>query len=103
MSRIRLRNTSRLRLTDMLRKRKMTLKMFVDELGITTHESLIARCNRMGVEAPSVEEFSKLGIAIVTNPTEGVIVLEPPPVILEQTGKPVEENVETLPLKFVSG
>ena len=95
MGRIKLRNTPRLRLTDLLRRRKLTLAKFVNELGITTYEALSIRCDRMGVAVPTLEEFNALGIVVVSSPTEGVVVLDPPPVVEEQTGKPIDEQVHS--------
>jgi len=90
--RITRKNEPRLRLADVLRRRRTTLKALVTELGITTYSSLDAWCGRMGIAAPSQAEFE---IAVpftvrVNSPLEGVIVLEAPNVIDERTGEPVE-------------
>lgn len=91
MAIIKLRNTSKLRLTDLLRKRRLDLKKYVEELGIVTYESLVSRCDRMGLAAPTREEFNKLGVQVASSPSEGIVILEPPPIIIEQTGKHQEE------------
>lgn len=90
-----LKNQPRLRLADLLRRRRMTLRQFLSEFGITTYEALCIRCRRMGVVAHSQEEFEQVIPAIVhvNSPTEGVVVLEPPPVIAEQTGQPLDVDL----------
>ncbi len=83
----------KLKLSDLLRRRKMTLRRLLDEFGITTFEGLCTRCTRMGVLPPSETEFK---VAFpdppVNNPPEGVIVLEPPPVIDEITGREIDPD-----------
>jgi hypothetical protein len=81
MSRIYVKNLPRLKLSDLLRRRKMTLRALLDELGITTYEGLVARCERMGVLEPTREEFLVVMPEVVNSPPEGVIVLEPAPVV----------------------
>jgi hypothetical protein len=80
-------NEPRLKLTDLLKRRKMTLKQFIDEFGITTYDGLINRCVRMGVAAPDEADFKPLVSVIVNNPVEGIVVIEPIPVIAERTGE----------------
>jgi len=75
-----LKNTPKLKLIDLLRRRKMSLKTLCTEFGITTYEGLVIRCNRMGVAEVPEEEFNAaVGTLRVTSPTEGVVVLEPLP------------------------
>lgn len=86
----------RLRLADLIRRRRTTLKSFVNELGLTTYTALGIYCQRVGVLSPSVEEFDAVfpPAAKVNSPKEGVVVLEAPPVISESTGLPVPEADE---------
>mgnify|MGYP001587424083 CR=1 FL=1 len=92
----------RLRLADLLRRRKMTLRRLLDEFGITTYEGLVIRCNRMGVSPPDEKEFR---IAFpdppVNNPPEGVVVLEPPPVIDDITGRRIDPDAPVAPIVLV--
>jgi hypothetical protein len=53
----------------------MTLKLFMDEFGITTYEALAIRCKRLGVQPPDESAFVALNMPLVSSPTEGVIVL----------------------------
>ena len=76
MSRIQVKNLPRLKLSDLLRRRKMTLRQLLDEFGITTYDSLIERCNRMGVAPPTENEFLVVAPSPVNNPSEGVFVIE---------------------------
>jgi hypothetical protein len=91
-------NISTLKLTDLLRRRRATLREYIDDFGIITYEALLERCTRIGVIPPSREEFAGLNIPVVNSPAEGLVVLEPPPVIREVTGKPIDpETNEELP------
>ena len=99
MSKVHLKNLPKLKLGDLLRRRKMLLNKFLGEFGITTHEGLVARCDRMGVLPPTVEEF-KLAVgsaAPVNNPSEGVVVLEAPPVIDDLTGRRIDPDAPAFP------
>lgn len=98
MSIIKVKNLPRLKLSDLLRRRKMTLKSFLDEFGITTYEGLKNRCDRMGVAPPEQLEFEKIfgssaPAITINNPTEGILVVEPEtaPDVVVITGAEVEE------------
>lgn len=82
-------NLPKLKLADLLKRRKMTLKQLLDEFGITTYAALTIRCERMGVQAPSQEEFDAIVGVVVSSPTEGVVVLEAPPIIEDCSGKEI--------------
>lgn len=75
------RSYSRINLIDLLSKRKKTLDVFLNEVGITTYELLKNRCSTMGVHPPTEEQFNQaLGnpvLPAVSSPTEGVVVLVP--------------------------
>ncbi len=75
MSNIRVKNVPRLGLSDLLRRRKMTLGTFMHEFGITTYEALSLRCKRLGVQPPSLDDYASIHVPVVSNPTEGLIVL----------------------------
>jgi hypothetical protein len=93
MSIVRLKNLPGLKLTDLLRRKKKTLEKFINEFGITTYESLLSRCDRIGVVAPSLEDFEEIVTRPVSSPMEGVVVLRAPPVVNEHTGKIVSDDV----------
>lgn len=86
---------SKVSLSDVLRKRRTNLKKFLDDSGIVTYELLTSRCASMGVLVPTEDEFnSAKGIdpnvtPEVSSPTEGVLVLDSPSVVLESSGKSV--------------
>ena len=84
----------RLRLADVLRRRKTTLRAFIDSLGLTTYGALDIMCGRLGVMAPTQEEFDAARPITerVNSPQEGVIVLEAPPVIDEISGKEIDPD-----------
>lgn len=97
--RIILKNTPRLQLADLLKRRKMTLLQFVTEHAITTYEGLCARCEWMGVSPPTDEQY-KVGVpsqAIVNNPQEGIIVVEAPIVIDEMSGRSIDPEAPVVP------
>jgi hypothetical protein len=94
MSRIHVKNLPRLRLTDLLRRRKTALRSYLNEFGITTYEGLLARCERMGVAPPEREDFEKVVVVRVSSPPEGVVVLEAPKVIKESTGEVIDVDAE---------
>jgi len=79
---------SKVGLSDVLRRRRSNLSKFLKEMGIVTYDLLVERCNSMGVVPPPKKDFyAATGRAegeapVVSSPTEGVIVLDPP-VVLE--------------------
>ncbi len=72
-----LKNMPKLKLVELLRRRKMSLRQLLDEFGITTYDGLLARCHRLGVMPPDESEF-KLAMpnTQVNNPSEGVVVFD---------------------------
>lgn len=98
MSKSTIKNLPGLKLTDLIRRRRLSLKQFVDQFGITTYQALDERCHRMGVSCPSHEEWSAVAPQPVNSPTEGVVVLDPPPVVKESSGKPIDPDTnEVIP------
>lgn len=92
-------HTPRLRLADLLRRRRTTLTTFVGSLGVTTHAALAIWCDRMGVIPPTQEEFdvSFPLSSRVNSAKEGVIVLQAPPVIDEFTGNEIDPEAPVEP------
>jgi hypothetical protein len=74
---IKMKNQPRLRLADLLRRRKMSLTRFMSEFGITTYAELVDKSTRIGVVAPAQHEFDALGLEVVNDPMNGVIVVGP--------------------------
>ena len=87
------RSISKVNLFDILRRRRKTLKEFLIETGIVTYETLVLRCASMGVVPPDESQFNEAtgkssdAEFLASSPTEGVVVLDPPPVVEESTGK----------------
>lgn len=94
MSKVTVKNMPRLRLSDLLKRRKMTLEGFLQDSGVQTYEALVNRCNRLGCLPPLREEYRQLRPVIVNSPQDGVVVLEAPPLIEESTGKNLDLPVE---------
>lgn len=96
--RVVVKNMPKLKLSDLLRRRKMTLRAMLDEFGITTYGGLLVRCDRMGCAFPTEAEFK---IAYpdkpVNSPTEGVVVVEAPPVIDDITGHKIDPEAPVVP------
>ena len=80
----------RLKLSDLLRRRKTTLKQMLLDRGITAYGTLVIWCDRIGVVPPTEEEFRAVVPVPVNSAQEGVVVLEPPPVVEEQTGRQID-------------
>jgi len=99
--RIVLKNQPRLRLVDVVRRRRTTLKALVNELGLTTYAGLEIWCARMGMVPPSEADFNLLfpPAARVNSPREGVIVLEAPPILSEATGRELPAQPPEGPLE----
>lgn len=88
---LKIKNKPQLPLIQLLRRRKTSLSRFMSEQGITTYEGLINRCNTMGVLPPTEEEYAKVKVPLVSNPQEGLVVLDPIPVLSEMTGRESEK------------
>lgn len=86
-----IKNSRTLTLAKLLKRRRMSLTQFLQEQGITTYESLVARCKSLGVTPPTKGEYASTGPEVVSNPSEGVVVVEPIPVTGEKSGKELEE------------
>lgn len=82
-------NTPKITLTNVLKRRRTNLAAYVKESGATSYGSLVESCRRMGVIPPTEDEWRRVAAENVSQPTEGIIVLEPPPPpIAESTGEP---------------
>ena len=89
---VNVKNMPRLRLADLLRRRKMTLKQFVDESGIQAYGAMVERCDALGVQPPTEEEYDLIVPAKVSVQQDGVIVLEPPP-LPEETSQTTDDSI----------
>lgn len=93
-------NPPKLRLADVIRRRRTTLASLINEIGLTTYAGLEIWCKRMGVEPPTLQEFHAVipeDIPRVSSPQEGVVILEPPPVIDEQSGHQIDPDAPAFP------
>lgn len=93
-----LKNMPKLRLADLLRRRKMTLKQFLNEFGITTYEGLASRCERMGVVPPPGHEFLATALTVVNNPSEGIVVVELPVVVHDDVAEVADDQTDLVPV-----
>jgi hypothetical protein len=89
---VEVKNMPRLCLSHLLRRRKTTLERFVKESGIQTYSALCTQCDRLGVLAPTASEYEKVFPTLVTSPADGVIVVEPIPVIDDLTGRHIDPD-----------
>ena len=92
MTRVSVKNMPRLHLSHLLRRRKRTLESFVRESGIQTYSSLLAQCASLGVQPPTQKEYEKVFPEQVNTPAEGVVVVEPMPVIDDLTGSVIDPD-----------
>ena len=105
MSKIIVKNLTPIKLVDLLKRRKKSLKEFLSENGISTYDSLKERCARLGVHPPLQIEWEKSRGDFVTSPTEGIIVIDPLPVIKESSGEEIlpEESKKSTQTKKKKG
>ena len=87
MSRYKIKGLPPIRLVDLLRKRRVTLQKFVKEFGIVTYQTLLQKCQKMGVSAPDEKEFKEACGGTFSSPQEGLIVLDPPELTKESGEK----------------
>jgi hypothetical protein len=89
--RLQKKSMSRVSLLDLLRRKRTNLEKFLTDTGIVTYELLVSRCSSMGAVPPTLEQFLKAKgnptTHEVSSPTEGIVVLNPPP--------PPKDTVET--------
>lgn len=86
--RLQKRALSKVTLINLLRRKKTTLKRYLEENGIVTYELLTSRCDSMGTLAPSEDEFKAAQGASkyeVSSPTEGIVVIQPLPESMTMT------------------
>ena len=87
MSRYKIKGLPPIKLVDLLRKRRITLQKFVKEFGIVTYQTLVQKCEKMGVSAPDEKDFKEACGGTFSSPQEGLIVLDPPELIKESGEK----------------
>jgi hypothetical protein len=108
-----------IKLVDLLKKRKTNLKDFLKNVGIVSYQTMLTKCSKMGVAAPSEEEFFEAlgGRMNYSSPQEGLVVLESPvaeeiPAVEEKSkdegltqnfvpSPPVEQKFEDINKEFV--
>lgn len=98
-------NISRVTLNDLLRRKRTTLSKFIKDNGIVTYDLLVNRCNSMGVVSPTEEEFNTITgndkLYSVSSPTEGVVVLDPPAIISDYSGKIIPDVTDVVKIDIV--
>lgn len=70
--------SEQLSIKQILKRRKKTVKLWLDELGLSTYTAAQAWCNKVGVKCITEEEFVKETgsiIPLVNDPSEGVVVI----------------------------
>jgi hypothetical protein len=87
------RSLSKISLLDTLKRRRTNLKKYLSDAGIVTYELLVKRCESMGLIPPTEEEFEKssgTNSMKISSPSEGIVVLDPPRLTEEHSGKHLE-------------
>lgn len=82
----------KLRLHDLLRKRKLTFAAWLAESNVSTYSELVRWCQLVGVAPPEEREWLALRPVAVSAPADGVVVLEPPPDALKRVRKRAKEE-----------
>jgi hypothetical protein len=67
--------------------------LWIKDSVITSYVELVRVCDRIGCAAITEQEYKKMFPVQVSDPSEGIIVLEPFRVIDEKTGKEYDEEV----------
>lgn len=80
----------KLELKKLLKRRKLTLKRFLEDYAITTYDQLTRTCDSLGVGAPTINDFHDVMPEPVTTPSEGVAVFN---VENDAIDKPASEEV----------
>lgn len=93
MSNYRVKGLPPIKLENLLKKRRTTLKQFLKDTGIASYVTLVSKAQNMGVSPPDEKTFKEALGEIVSSPQEGVVVLESPSLVDEQTGKKIEVDV----------
>lgn len=88
MSNYKIQNLPLIKLTDLLRRRKTTLKKFLQNMGIVTYSTLEQKCKKMGVSPPAEDDFKEALGVVVSSPQEGILVLDPP-LLTKESGEKV--------------
>lgn len=97
MSNYKIQNLPLIKLTDLLRRRKTTLKKFLQNMGIVTYTTLEQKCKKMGVSPPTEDLFKEALGSVVSSPQEGILVLDPPLLTKESGQKvPVDSFADAL-------
>ena len=100
MSNYRIKGLPPIKLKDLLKKRGLSLKDFLKNMGIATYTTLLQQCDSMGVSCPTEAEFKEALGDIVSSPQEGVIVLDPP-TLIKDSGEKIEiDEFSTIPSSF---
>lgn len=73
---IKLKNSKKVTLEDLLRRRKLSFSEFVLEHSITSHEELQSLCKKLDVQFPSEDFLNKNLFKSETKPEDGVVVVE---------------------------
>jgi hypothetical protein len=81
MSKYRIKGLPPIKLKDLLKKRGLSLKDFLKNVGIATYTTLVQHCQSMGVSCPTEEDFKEALGETVSSPQEGIVVLDPPSLI----------------------
>jgi hypothetical protein len=91
MSKYLLKGVPPIKLVNLLKKKKVSLKDYLKNVGIVSYNTLLQKCEKMGVAPPSEEEFNcSVEGKVYSSPQEGVIVLEPQKLVKELTGEKIE-------------
>ena len=82
---------------DLLKRRKTDLGTWLREGGITCYSELVHRCDRLGARPITEEEYKKHVPEQASKQTEGVIVLAPAAIVIDNPrGEVVDATLDTV-------
>ena len=97
MSRVKLKNKPKLTLAYVLRRRKISLTQFVQDSGVQSYAGFSKLCLDMGIAPHTEEEYNReVKPKLVTSQQDGIVVLEPLPVIDDLTGRQIDPDAPVL-------
>ena len=97
MANYRIKGLPKIKLTNLLKKRRTTLKEFLKNSGIASYQTLLSKCEKMGVESPSEVDFNLALGNVVSSPQEGLLVLDSPSLVKDSSGDQIQVEKFEIP------
>ena len=93
MTNVQIKNLPQLHLSNLLKRRKQTLRKFVTDLGVTSYDGLVKLCQTIGVIPPSESEYNTVIPVAVNSPQDGIVVIaDPEDMVVPEVEEPVKSR-----------